>query len=61
MAKKSRGFKRYQPAAWSDDFDAKKKGGVAPWHRPKAKRYNNGAGKAPWSDPIPRGMRGGGR
>jgi hypothetical protein len=35
MAKRGKGSKRYQPAPWSNDFDALKRGGVAPFHRKK--------------------------
>jgi hypothetical protein len=55
MGKKSRGKSRYQPAPWSDDYDAKKKGGTAPWHR-KSDRH-----KAPWSNPLAGLTRGGRR
>lgn len=50
MAKKSRGHRRYQPAPWSADFDALKRGGVAPWYRDK----HDAKGKA---KPVPRGGR----
>jgi hypothetical protein len=54
MAKSGRGKKRYQPASWAADYDPKKKGGVAPWHRKRTRE------KAPWSDPLAP-LRGGGR
>lgn len=40
MSKRGKGSKRYQPAPWSADFSALKKGGVAPWHRKKPKRHD---------------------
>jgi hypothetical protein len=49
MSKRGKGSKRYQPAPWSADFDALKKGGVAPWHRTKK------GGKHPAGHKTPRG------
>jgi hypothetical protein len=56
MSKRSKGSKRYQPAPWSDDFDALKRGGVAPFHRKKKP-----GGKPGWGSYGGRPSRGGGR
>lgn len=57
MAKRGKGG-GYRPAPWSDDFDPKKRGGKAPWHRKRPFRFKGE--KSPWSDPLAP-LRGGGR
>lgn len=53
--------KRYHAAPWSEDYDPKKRGGVAPWYRKRAKRHDGAARDQPWSSSFNRAMRGGGR